>query len=288
MIMNVIAQIVDGEMRREAQRVTLTARSLADDDARIMSELSRIIAPVANEIELQMVEKNLNPARDACHIASWRVCCTNAPRLNSFFLTYQSGDGWRLEARREDGHVLETACICSPRDGVVDWQAETVRRFLYRRLRKDEPTTDDAAVWVLAEWDRMPTHNSDESGDHVLIKFPSHGLINDLRRLVAQVHVKTSRLNTSDLRVYGASVECDSPQVEAWGVQFISAAPSWLGKSLGDGLLLDQAVAESVRTGGGVLDMVILEVRDDGMMLVKCDDGWATIDLTELARVAGN
>ncbi|MCO5181119.1 MAG: hypothetical protein M9896_13850 [Candidatus Promineofilum sp.] len=83
-------------------------------------------------------------------------------------------------------------------------------------------------------------------------------------------------------------MECDSPQVEAWQVHFVSPAASWMAQSLGDGLLLDQAVADRVRTDGGVLDMAVLEVRDDGMMLVKCDDGWATIDLTELARVVHN
>ena len=282
--MNLIAQMIDEEKRREAQRTMLAARSLADDDKKIMSELSRIIAPVADEIELQMLEKTLNSARDACHIASWRICCT---RLNSFFLTYQSGDGWRLEARREDGHVLEVACILSPRDGVVDWQAETVRNFLYRRLKKDAPTAV-GPVWVLAEWDQRPTYSPDESGDHVLIKFSSRDLINDLHSLVRRLHVKPSGHQSPDLRIYGVSVECDSPQVDAWHVQYVWADEHWPGHSLGDGWLLSQPEADSVRTGGGVLDRIIMEVRDDGMMLVKCDDGWATIDLTGLATAVAN
>ena len=287
--MNLIAQMIDEEKRREAQRTVLAAHSLADDDKKMMSELSRIIAPVADEIDFQMLEKTLNSARNACDNASWRVRCITMSRLKPFYLTYRLGDGWWLEARHEDGHMLETACICSPRDGVVNWQSEDVGNFLYRQLKKYVPLTDDA-VWVLARWDQSPAYSSDEweFGDHVLIKFSSRDLINDLHSLVKQLHLKSSNLNTSSLRVLGANAECDSPQVEAWHVQYVSADEHWPGQALGDGWLLGQTEAESVRIGAGVLDRVILEVRDDGMMLVKCDDGWATIDLTELATAVAS
>ncbi len=277
--MNLISQIIDEEKRREAEQAELAARFAADEDKRIMSELSRIVAPVADEIELQMLEQTTN-------IASWRV---TSPRLKPFFLTYHWGDGWRLEARREEGRVIEAACICSPRDGVVDWQNETVRNFLYRQLKKEEPTADDDTVWVLVEWEQGAIYSPDDYGEHVLIKFHSCDLISDLHGLVEQLHAKPSGLKTLDLRVYGVSVECDSPQVEARYVhQYVSADGNWPGQALGDGWLLSRPEADSVRIGGDVLDALILEVRDDGMMLVKCDDGWATIDLTALAAAVAN
>ena len=301
--MNLIAQIVEDQMGREMQRCKSASRSLADDNDRIMSELSRIIEPVRQEIATSFVEETRGDTY--YRTMAWRVTCTSSP-LKPFFLVYRHEDGWRLEARSGEEDILEAAYVATFPDCVPNWTSDVVRNFLCRQIKRNETTSDvvrnplcrqikrnettadDAAVWVVAEWNRPPVNGSDESGGCVLIKFPSGDLVNDLHSLVARLHLRLTDVKTPDLRVYGASVECDSPQVEAWQVHFVSPAASWMAQSLGDGLLLDQAVADRVRTDGGVLDMAVLEVRDDGMMLVKCDDGWATIDLTELARVVHN
>ena len=135
-----------------------------------------------------------------------------------------------------------------------------------------------AAVAVLADW------NDDAPGEALaLVAFERWETVRALYALVGSQEVIGRAIRRSGaFRVLGGSIEVDSPGVRAWMVDGVGSLSESIG--LGDGLVLGERAAAAVRRGGE-LERPILEVRDDGMLLVKAGEGegWATIDLTALA-----
>ena len=135
-----------------------------------------------------------------------------------------------------------------------------------------------SAVSVLADWeDDVPGEAS------VLVVFERWETVRALYALVgSQETIRRAICRSGAFRVLGGSIEVDSPDVRAWMVEEIGGLGESVG--LGDGLLLTEGALAAVRRGRE-LERPILEVRDDGMLLVRpCEgDGLATIDLTALA-----
>ncbi len=135
-----------------------------------------------------------------------------------------------------------------------------------------------AAVAVLADW------NDDAPGEAmVMVVFERWETVRALYALVgSQETIRRAIQRSKAFRVLGGSIEVDSPGVRAWMVDGVGSLSESIG--LGDGLVLGERAAATVRRGAE-LESLILEVRDDGMLLVKAGEGegWATIDLTALA-----
>lgn len=135
-----------------------------------------------------------------------------------------------------------------------------------------------AAVAVLADWD------GDAPGG-ALVLFERRETVRALYALVSsQETIRRAIRRSGAFRVLGGSIEVDSPSVRVWMVEEAGRLAPYGGIGLGDGLLLSERETAAVQRGVE-LEQPILEVRDDGMLLVKAGDGegWATIDLTMLA-----
>lgn len=149
----------------------------------------------------------------------------------------------------------------------------------------------DSAVWVLADfntndWPGEPHH------DEAVVWFRDWGVVRTIYRLVKDLRYAAQRVadesKAGGFQVTGISVEIvDTPSVRAWFSLPVANALNACRASLGDGILLAGREAAEARQGDE-MKSIILEVRDDGMLLVKCDDGWtdgwATIDLTALVE----
>lgn len=134
----------------------------------------------------------------------------------------------------------------------------------------------ETAVAVLADWE------DEEPGEaQAVIAFDGWSVVKALYALVSSQEVIQRAIRRSGaFRVLGANIEVTSPGVQAWLVE--EAGDSSAAVGLGDGLLLGDREWSGMRRGRELEDL-ILEVRDDGMLLVKTGNGWATIDLTALA-----
>jgi hypothetical protein len=137
----------------------------------------------------------------------------------------------------------------------------------------------ETAVTVLAGWE------DEEPGEvQSLVVFDGWSIVKALYALVnSQAMIQRAIRRSGAFRVLGANIEVDSPGVQAWLVEDVG----YLSESvaLGEGLLLSERESRGVRRGRELAEL-ILEVRDDGMLLVKAGDAWATIDLTALAAEA--
>ena len=134
----------------------------------------------------------------------------------------------------------------------------------------------EAVVAVLAGWE------DDEPGEaQALVVFEGWSIVKGLYALVnSQAVIQQAIRRSGAFRVLGANIEVDSPSVHAWLVEEVGSLSESV--ALGEGLLLSDRETNGVRRGRK-LERLILEVRDDGMLLVKVGEGWATIDLTALA-----
>ena len=163
-----------------------------------------------------------------------------------------------------------------------------------------------SAVSVLADWEgdvpgdvpvvfeRWETVSGGYRGIHqrqdsrVLVVFERWETVRALYALVSsQETIRRAIRRSGAFRVLGGSIEVDSPNVRAWMVDECGRLDVDEVWGLGDGLLLSEWEGAAVRRGVE-LERLILEVRDDGMLLVRpCEgEGWATIDLTALALAA--
>lgn len=133
----------------------------------------------------------------------------------------------------------------------------------------------EKVVTVLAGWE------DEEPGDvQSLVVFDGWSIVQALYALVnSQDVIQRAIRRSGAFRVLGASIEVDSPSVNAWLVEEVGYLSDSV--ALGEGLLLSEREAAAVRRGREFAQ-VILEVRDDGMLLVKSGEAWATIDLTAL------
>ncbi len=139
------------------------------------------------------------------------------------------------------------------------------------------PAAAPDGVWVLT------------ADEDLLVCFDDWQVVRGLYRFVRELqNASNTARREGDFRVLGASVEVNSPGVQAWrigGAGFLTAAVDCY---LGDGALLLATAAEAAADAiapeaESELAMVILTIGDDGMLLVGDGDGLeATIDLTNL------
>lgn len=134
----------------------------------------------------------------------------------------------------------------------------------------------ETAVAVLADWE-----DEEPGAAQAVVAFDGWSVVKALYALVGSQEVIQRAIRRSGaFRVLGANIEVTSPGVQAWLVEEAGDVSAAVG--LGDGLLLSDQEWSGTRRGRE-LEELILEVRDDGMLLVKAGEGWATIDLTALA-----
>lgn len=285
--MSVIASSIQAARNEESARRSELSRHLAEDWKLITVDLRRVIAPVADEVKLEYLGGQPADDQRALRIATWRVC-SKAARVRPFLLVYIRRGGWLLERRDENDRTLETATLveydnggywCAP-ELTPQWSSPEVGRFL-AGLAEDEPAGDDA-VWVLA--DGMPVGDDAPGGvfdGAVLVRLESRDTVAALHWVVGRIDHRQYVPVRPGLRIFSLTAELEAPQAKAWAV--VDTPPPDIGRGLGDGLLLEAHELERVNRGKEIKS-ITLEVRDDGMLLVKSDGGWATIDLSALAE----
>lgn len=280
--MSVIADLVQTARNEEVYRRSEMSRHLAEDWKFIAAELRRVISPVADEVELEYLGGQPTDDQRSLKLATWRVC-SKAARLKPFWLAYRRGDGWRLESRDADDRVLNTALLLVyglEREPIPDWTSSQVGNFLAGLA--ENAKADDGAVWVLA--DGTPVGDDAPGGifdGAVLVRLDSPDIVRALHWVVGQIDHRRWQPIRPGLRIFSLTAELEAPQAKAWAV--VDYPPPDIGRGLGDGLLLEPNELERVNRGKEIVP-VTLEVRDDGMLLVRGDGGWATIDLSALAE----
>lgn len=246
-------------------------QKLREDWREITAELARMIAPVADEVELTEVYRGRGAAR--YFKCSWAVRPkAEVPLSGGFELVLDKAKGWYLH----DGGLV--AWLAQWRGMEPDWDSAEVRGFLKRVLVPVEPE-EKGVVWVAAPWDGEAGWDEPQ----VLVGFWDKYVVEEMCRVVED-GLRPLVVGGDDyFRVTGASIELRGSHVKAYWLRPDRALES--GSLPGDGMLLDAADGWALR--GDPLRGVVLELRDDGMLLVCSDeeDGWAGVDLLTIDRI---
>lgn len=152
-------------------------------------------------------------------------------------------------------------------------------------------TNSDAAavgygVYVLADYSPAGAfHHLDDRP--LLVRFYDWRLVRSMYSYVARLAraelVKPATESCDLLSIVGGGIEFSTPGIRAWFVPDRPPAVSGIG--LGDGLLLAEEEADRLGLGEEMdLEAAVIEVRDDGMLVIEDECGFAVIDLTALVR----
>ncbi len=251
--------------------------------------LAALLEPVGDDLDVRQGRCTISG--DELTLSAEWIAVPRDGRVRPFVIAYRTGhdteNPWRLE-RWRGGSIVEQVLLmgnCLPSEIALHWQRPEVREFVTRGMAPAK--ADDApAVFVLAEWNGDGASEADEP--QVLVDFENRAVVKALHAMVQEQYrvrvAGTARIaGRHGLRVLGASIEVDTPKVRAWRVEVVGELGE-VKASLGDGVLLG-ALDAAVRCDEE-LEEVTLEVRDDGMLLVRSYGGFATIDLTALAAVS--
>lgn len=242
--------------------------SLRRDWREITSELARVIAPVADEVELtEVFRERTDTAVLKC---TWLVRPKPEAALDgTFHLVFDAARGWYLVDANS-----KRVCLVGP--GSLDreprWEAAGVRAFLKRVLVPKEK----GLVWVVASWS-----GGESDDEEVLVSFDGKALVGEMCRVVrAGLHplLQPPMFGDDDwLRVTGSSIEMRGKAIQVY--RFRPGRTARDGSLPGAGMLLD--AADAMALCGVPIGTPVLELGSDGMLLLHSDedDGWATVDL---------
>lgn len=264
------------ELVHEQEPVFVSLTEYADQELRedwreITSELARIIAPVADEVELTESYRDCGATR--VFRCAWLVRPKpGVPLSGGFELVFDRGSGWYMVDAGSRVYLVNWP------DTEPSWGSLEVRRFLKRVLVPVEPE-EKGVVWVAAPWDGEAGWDEPQ----VLVGFWDKYTVEEMSRVVQDGLRPLVTGGDEYFRVTGASIELRGSRVKAYWLRPDRAVES--GSLPGDGMLLDAADGWAMR--GDPLRAVVLELRDDGMLLVRSDEeeGWATVDLLTIDRV---
>jgi len=243
--------------------------SLRRDWREITSELARVIAPVADEVELtEVFRERTDTAVLKC---TWLVRPKPEAALDgAFHLVFDVARGWYLvDANSKRVFLVNGGSL----DREPHWEAAEVRAFLKRVLVPKEK----GLVWVVADW------SGDTDYEEVLVSFDGKALVGEMCRVVrAGLHplLQPPMFGDDDwLRVTGSSIEMRGKAIQVY--RFRPGRTARDGSLPGAGMLLD--AADAMALCGAPIGTLILELGNDGMLLVHSDEyereGWATVDL---------
>jgi len=239
-------------------------RRLVVDSDELVDGLDKAVAPVADEIDLTLLDEKRSLTGMVLRCV-WEVRVKSVD-MRPFRLIYDDSraaeDGeWFLESDDESVTLTWWA-------EYGDWQSQPIREFLRRQLWPSK-----SAV-VLIVW------NGDyELFENALVQFKDPAVIREMYNLTKALR-PVGQGKVAGLSVYSTCAKLTADSVTAY--QTHATHDTTPGRSLGDEVLLEPLVAAPLF--GEEIDDLMLEVSDDGMLLIRSDrlNGWGSIDLGDL------